>query len=161
MTQRDLQELELAARMIIAVIERNHVSDEDATERRAKFILFPGGEKEKSPAVTTGGEKKKKNTALSFTSQEMEEMPNELKKLFITGAIIAHVRKNRGAYEIRVQINRKRLSASGKKLDIAKIRFLQKLKEYERLNFVKDSTIFRNIARRAELNSRASCTTYC
>lgn len=96
MTQRDLQELELAARMIIAVIERNHVSDEDATERRAKFILFPGGEKEKSPAVTTGGEKKKKNTALSFTSQEMEEMPNELKKLFITGAIIAHVRKNRG-----------------------------------------------------------------
>lgn len=134
MTQRDLQELELAARMIIAVIERNHVSDEDATERRAKFILFPGGEKEKSPAVTTGGEKKKKNTALSFTSQEMEEMPNELKKLFITGAIIAHVRKNRGAYEIRVQINRKRLSASGKKLDIAKIRFLQKLKEYERLN---------------------------
>ena len=60
MTQRDLQELELAARIIIAVIERNHVSDEDATERRAKFILFPGGEKEKSPAVTTGGEKKKR-----------------------------------------------------------------------------------------------------
>lgn len=60
-------------------------------------------------------------------------MPNELKKLFITGAVIAHVRKNRDSYEIRVQLRGKRISASGQNLKIAKIRFLQKLKEYERM----------------------------
>ena len=60
-------------------------------------------------------------------------MPNELKKLFITGAVIAHVRKNRDSYEIRVQLRGKRISASGQNLKIAKIRFLQKPKEYERM----------------------------
>lgn len=133
MTQRDLQELEQAARAIVAVVERNRVSDETAEERRAAFHFVSGEVKEKSPAVSTGGEKKKRNTALSFTSQEIEEMPNELKKLFITGAVIAHVRKNRDSYEIRVQLRGKRISASGQNLKIAKIRFLQKLKEYERM----------------------------
>lgn len=133
MTQRDLQELEQAARAIVAVVERNRVSDETAEERRAAFHFVSGEVKEKSPVVSTGGEKKKRNTALSFTSQEIEEMPNELKKLFITGAVIAHVRKNRDSYEIRVQLRGKRISASGQNLKIAKIRFLQKLKEYERM----------------------------
>lgn len=133
MTQKDLQELEQAARAIVAVVERNRVSDETAEERRAAFHFVSGEVKEKSPAVSTGGEKKKRNTALSFTSQEIEEMPNELKKLFITGAVIAHVRKNRDSYEIRVQLRGKRISASGQNLKIAKIRFLQKLKEYERM----------------------------
>lgn len=133
MTQRDLQELEQAARAIVAVVERNRVSDETAEERRAAFHFVSGEVKEKSPAVSTGGEKKKRNTALSFTSQEIEEMPNELKKLFITGAVIAHVRKNRDSYEIRVQLRGKRISASGQNLKISKIRFLQKLKEYERM----------------------------
>ena len=133
MTQRDLQELEQAARAIVAVVERNRVSDETAEERRAAFHFVSGEVKEKSPAVSTGGEKKKRNTALSFTSQEIEEMPNELKKLFITGAVIAHVRKNRDSYEIRVQLRGKRISASGQNLKIAKVRFLQKLKEYERM----------------------------
>lgn len=140
MTQRDLQELEQAARTIVAVVERNRVSDEVAEERRAAFHFVSDEAKEKSLAVSTGGEKKKRNTALSFTSQEIEEMPNELKKLFITGAVIAHVRKNRDSYEIRVQLHGKRITASGKNLKIAKIRFLQKLKEYERMTELTLST---------------------
>lgn len=107
-------------------------SDSFANYRREKFQILPGG-KEKSPAANAGGEKKKRNTALSFTSQEIEEMPDKLKKLFITGAIVAHVRQNRDSYEIRVQLHGKRITASGKKLNIAKVRFLQKLKEYGRM----------------------------
>ena len=130
MTQRDLQELEQAARAIVAVVERNRVSDETTEEQRAAFHFVSDEVKEKSPTISPEA---KRNTALSFTAQEIEEMPNELKKLFITGAVIAHVRKNRDSYEIRVQLRGKRISASGQNLKIAKIRFLQKPKEYERM----------------------------
>lgn len=68
-------------------------------------------------------------------------MPNKLKKLFITGAVVAHIRQNRDSYEIRVQIHGKRITASGKKLNIAKIRFLQKLKEYDRMTELVQSNI--------------------
>ena len=43
MNQRDLLELEQAARTIVAVVERNRISDETAAERRENFILLPGG----------------------------------------------------------------------------------------------------------------------
>lgn len=38
MTQKDLQELEQAARAIVAVVERNRVSDETAAGRGIRYL---------------------------------------------------------------------------------------------------------------------------
>lgn len=46
MIRKDLQDLEEAARIIVAVIERSHVSDEVAEERRNLF-QFISEEKER------------------------------------------------------------------------------------------------------------------
>ena len=80
MPQRDLQELEQAARTIVAVVERNRVSDETTEEQRAAFHFVSDGAKEKSPTISPDA---KRNTALSFTAQEIEEMPNDSKNFLL------------------------------------------------------------------------------
>lgn len=80
MPQRDLQELEQAARTIVAVFERNRVSDETTEEQRAAFHFVSDEVKEKSPTISPEA---KRNTALSFTAQEIEEMPNDSKNFLL------------------------------------------------------------------------------
>ncbi|MCD8372918.1 MAG: site-specific integrase [Clostridia bacterium] len=55
-------------------------------------------------------------------------MPKEYRKSFRTGKITAHVRrKPNGSYEIRCQIDGRKISVASKSLTTAKIRFVEKL----------------------------------
>lgn len=57
-------------------------------------------------------------------------MPKQYRPDFRVGRTVAHIRqKSNGVYEIRCQINKKKISASGKFLDIAKERFIEALKQ--------------------------------
>ena len=87
MNQRDLQELEQAARAIVAVVERNRVSDETAAERRAKFVLLPGGSNSQEQEESIS-----ENSAVIFDEKEILKMPPEFRNIFKTQGVTAHVR---------------------------------------------------------------------
>ncbi len=154
MTDRDLQELELAAQLIITVIERARVHDENAEERRRQFTMttnrafwqtggkFPSeGESPVTVAPMHAAEEEKpaeerdfitkrqrKWGILTFTEKEILKMPKEFKKQYLAGKITAHVRqKENGVYEIRTQINYHPISASSKNLKKAKQKFAEKI----------------------------------
>ena len=58
-------------------------------------------------------------------------MPQQFRKDFKAGKLTAHVRrKENGVYEVRLQYNGVKISASAKCLDDAKERFIGKLEEY-------------------------------
>ena len=59
-------------------------------------------------------------------------MPQRFRKIFRTNKKTAHVRKkNGGVYEIRMQVDGYRITASAKYLDVAKERFIKQLQEHE------------------------------
>lgn len=143
MNQRDLLELEQAARTIVAVVERNRISDETAAERRENFILLPGGgnyqpQKEKdessfedtSEPTTTKNERE--NTIprlISFNNKELRFMPNkELRDYFRNRNLADHIRqKENGTYEIRYMINGVNYYGASKNLKEAMQRFIQNI----------------------------------
>ena len=57
-------------------------------------------------------------------------MPRKFRKTFRADRQTAHIRRKNGGYEIRMQIDGRRISASAKFLDLAKERFIQKLREH-------------------------------
>lgn len=58
-------------------------------------------------------------------------MPRKFRKIFQSDKHSAHVRRKDGdVYEIRMQIDGYRITASAKHLDVAKERFIKKLREY-------------------------------
>ncbi len=75
---------------------------------------------------------------LKFTEKEILKMPKEFKKTFKANGCVAHVRKrtNRNykcSYEIRYAkkpYDKHPISVSGQTLEIAKVRFIEKLKNY-------------------------------
>ena len=77
--------------------------------------------------------KKEDNEAfLEFTEKELKKMPKNLKNEFKTGRLKAHIMKCKNKYyEIRVQLDKIRITASGVNLETAKERFIEKLNEYE------------------------------
>lgn len=75
-------------------------------------------------------EKKYANGILTFSEKEIAKMPKQFKKEFKTGNIVARVRqKPNGVYEIRCQIQKKKITASSKLLDTAKEKFIVKLND--------------------------------
>lgn len=128
MTQKDLQELEQAARAIVAVVERNRVSDETAAERRAKFVLLPGGSNSQEQEESIF-----ENSAVIFDEKEILKMPPEFRKIFKTQGVTAHVRMKGNVYEIRCQINRQPISGSSKDLKEAKRKFIEDMTKKARL----------------------------
>lgn len=92
-------------------------SDDVAEVRRSRFYFV--GEDEK---------KKEGISEIKFTNKEIEKMPTKYQKLFATQNTIAHVRRRKnGVYEIRSQIDGKRISASSLSLEAAKQKFITKL----------------------------------
>lgn len=80
---------------------------------------------------TNAAERSQKETDLLFSEEEVSKMPRKFRKIFRTNKQTAHVRRRDGdVYEIRMQINGYRISASAKYLDLAKERFIKKLREY-------------------------------
>lgn len=108
-------------------------------EPRGKVLLFPtverqatvlsdnGGEKEKTPDFEKPGEQEQ--GFVEFTEKEIQQMPQQFRKLFKVDKHTAHVRRKNGYYEIRIQINGYRITATAKLLETAKERFIKKLKE--------------------------------
>lgn len=73
-----------------------------------------------------------KERAISFSEEELKQMPKAFRKKFKIGKFIAHVRKRgSGVYEIRIQINGVRISAYGKELSVAREKFIQKLRQFD------------------------------
>ncbi len=74
-----------------------------------------------------------KEVSITFSMEEISKMPRYFRKLFRTQHKTAHVRlKDGNIYEIRLQIDGVRISASSRFLDEAKIKFLQKLKLFDK-----------------------------
>lgn len=79
----------------------------------------------------TCAERSQRESTLQFSIEEISKMPKEFRKIFRTNKQTAHVRKKKsGIYEIRIQIDGCRITASARYLDLAKERFIQKLREY-------------------------------
>lgn len=77
----------------------------------------------------TIGTTKEDITAFSFTEKEYSKMPKKFKNEFRTGRVKARVRQREdGRYEIRCQINNQKITASSKKLEVAKEKFIERLK---------------------------------
>lgn len=97
---------------------------------RLTALSEEGGEislKEKPDVGTSDSE----NGFVEFTEKEILKMPRKFRKLFRTNKQTAHVRRKDGdVYEIRMQIDGHRISASAKFLDVAKERFIKKLRKF-------------------------------
>ena len=89
---------------------------------------FPtSGKEEKTPNVGTLDEIEKQ-AFVEFNEKEILQMPKTFRKIFRVNKQTARVRYHKGSYEIRMQLNGQRICAYGKYLDVAKERFIEKLK---------------------------------
>ena len=85
-----------------------------------------------SQVIAASSEKEKKtgkDNVCTFTLKEIDKMPQKYKKLFKIGSVIAHInyRKKDGVYEVRCQINNQKYYGCSKKLEIAKLKFVEDL----------------------------------
>ena len=158
MTQDDEKDLQQILFLAGRILERQHLSDERSTPAPALSpIPFPANvPRETSPTTSrdngecvvlqfpgnfraTSGEVKtgaalctQKEVSQIFSDEEISKMPRKFRKIFRTNKQTAHVRKKDGdVYEIRMQIDGYRITASAKYLDLAKERFIKKLREYQ------------------------------
>ena len=138
LTERDLQALNQAAHLIISVVERQRIHNEDASERRAMFRFVPKDETEeqkKTPDVV--GTPSENVGFVEFTEQEIFQMPKQFKRKYRINKKIVRCRyKQCGAncwtYELRYRSDGYNITACGQTVEKAKARFLEKLKSAER-----------------------------
>ena len=149
MTTQDEKDLQQILFLAGRILERQHLLEEGDTFAPAP-IPFPGNApRETAPTnngcivipfpslrvdgaqPTTSAERSQEETTLLFSDEEVSKMPRKFRKIFRTNKQTAHVRKKDGdVYEIRMQIDGHRITASAKYLDLAKERFIKKLREY-------------------------------
>lgn len=73
-------------------------------------------------------ETKNETFTCQFTARELLKMPQNYRKLFKVGKVVAHIRKKpNGVYEIRVCIDGNLFSSSSKDLELAKEKFVKTL----------------------------------
>lgn len=98
-----------------------------------KTIFFPASRAGRDITEHGAAVFSQKEVSITFSSEEISKMPRYFRKLFRTNHKTAHVRlRASGVYEIRIQIDGVRISASSRFLDEAKIKFLQKLKLFDK-----------------------------
>ena len=98
-----------------------------------KTIFFPASRAGRDITEHGAAVLSQKEVSITFSSEEISKMPRYFRKLFRTNHKTAHVRlRASGVYEIRLQIDGVRISASSRFLDEAKIKFLQKLKLFDK-----------------------------
>lgn len=89
--------------------------------------LFNNTQKEK---LEEDRKEKAVSSIVLFTTKELSKMPQQFRKIFKAGKVCAHVtRRADGLFLIRCQINKLRITATGKNLDVCKERFIQKLSQ--------------------------------
>lgn len=82
----------------------------------------------KDISALSAWEQKYANGVLHFSDKELSKMPKDFRKEFRTGNITAHVRKkDNGVFEIRCQVQKQKIAASAKLLDVAKQKFIEAL----------------------------------
>ncbi len=151
MTTQDEKDLQQILFLAGRILERQHLLDE--RKGFAPSMPFPVNAPRETISATSQGVvlpfpdafralsgereggavgRSQEETAL-FSNEEVSKMPRRFRKIFRTNKKTAHVRKREGdVYEIRMQINGYRISASAKYLDLAKERFIKKLREYDK-----------------------------
>lgn len=132
--EKDLQQiLFLTGR----ILERQHLLEDvsprsNTLPKNNACIVIPFPLRRVGEKVNTNAEHSQKENALLFSNKEISNMPKSFRKIFRTNKHTAHVRKKDGnVYEIRMQRNGYRITASAKFLDVAKTRFIEKLRLYE------------------------------
>ena len=96
--------------------------------------MFPGIFKKETETAANQEENRHESKILKFTKKEIELMPIIYKDLFFSENAVAHVRLRKdNLYEIRCQLNGKKITASSKSLETAKKKFIYKLTEQEKL----------------------------
>jgi integrase len=79
-------------------------------------------------SMTAEEKKEKKITSVQFTQKEINSMPQNYRKIFKVGTVVAHVYKTKAnVYEVRCQINNVKYFGSSKKLEVAKQKFIEDL----------------------------------
>lgn len=150
MTQEDEKDLQTILFLAGRILERQHLSDERNSPAPAP-IPFPVNAPRETTTPKKDGciilsfpsrradgaqppkaaERSQEETTLLFSDEEVSKMPRKFRKIFRTNKQTAHVRRKDGdVYEIRMQIDGHRITASAKYLDLAKERFIKKLREY-------------------------------
>lgn len=72
--------------------------------------------------------KPSKSEPANFTPKEFNKMPQKYRKLFKYGTVVASINKKKnGVYEVRCQINHISYYGCSKKLEIAKLKFIEDL----------------------------------
>lgn len=94
---------------------------------------LPSSQLNKKSSAIAEREKKEDVEFLGFTDEEISRMEKQFRKIFKTGGFIAHVMKrksskNAWSYVIRLRRNGYNISATGTTLELAKTRFVEKLK---------------------------------
>lgn len=145
LTQRDLLQLEQAAKMIIDVVERHHIHEEDALDRRRLFRFVeddPNVQTKKNPPIRSDGgiflttdagtSAPSEQGFVEFTDKEILSMPTKFRKMIIVNRKRCRMRRrpcgDGYTYEIRFRAQGYNLSASGKTIELAKANMLKKLK---------------------------------
>ena len=150
MTPQDEKDVQTILFLAGRILERQHLSDERSSPAPAP-LPFPVNAPQETTTPKKDGciilsfpsrradgaqppkaaERSQEETTLLFSDEEVSKMPRKFRKIFRTNKQTAHVRKKDGdVYEIRMQIDGHRISASAKFLDLAKERFIKKLREY-------------------------------
>ena len=121
----------------LMALVRDMENDEHKKEQQFR-IVQPGERIIAFPNLATAPKEEDKTenedneVFLEFTEKEMKKMPKNFRNEFKTGKIKAHIRKCKNKYyEIRVQLDKIRITASGTDLETAKKKFLEKLNQYE------------------------------
>ncbi len=150
MTEQDEKDLQQILFLAGRILERQHLSDErstfappipfpanapretnEGTPEKCVVLQFPGNFRAAPGGEERGAVVRSQEEALLFTDKEVSKMPRRFRKIFRTNKQTAHVRRKDGdVYEIRMQIDGHRITASAKYLDLAKERFIKKLREY-------------------------------
>ncbi len=148
MTKDDEKDLQTILFLAGRILERQHLTSECSTTAPARFSSTAPPQEENRPRkggcniipfpprrAEGDGESKRDTTQeeapLLFSNEEVSTMPRKFRKIFRTNKQTAHVRlKDGDVYEIRMQIDGHRITASAKFLDVAKERFIKKLREY-------------------------------
>lgn len=149
MTPQDEKDLQQILFLAGRILERQHLSDErsynapaliysrdNATQEITTptndgiIIPFPSRRADGAQPLASA-ERSQEETTLLFSVEEVSKMPRKFRKIFRTNKQTAHVRRKDGdVYEIRMQLDGHRITASAKYLDLAKERFIKKLREY-------------------------------
>ena len=133
LTEKDLQDIEQATFLLISIVERLRVHNENAIERRKAFRVFTTETEEKETPNVETLDVLTKQGFVEFTEKEITQMPKNIRRLIILDKKRCRLRtrpcgRNGITYQIRYRQNGYNVSACGKTIEIAKERFLRKIR---------------------------------